>query len=87
MNIISMMNEVLSTANPMIGESALPHFRVSPDQSAERMRVSALDQLDGALDCHVLSRSKQEMNVIGHKDEGVQCIATFSTVVVKGLEE
>jgi len=43
MNIIPMMNEVLSIANPMVGESALPHFGLSSDQSAERMRVSALD--------------------------------------------
>jgi len=43
MNIVPMMNEVLSIANPMIGESALPHFRVSPDKSAERMGVCALD--------------------------------------------
>jgi hypothetical protein len=38
-----MMNEILSIANPMIGESVLPHFGISPDQSAERVRVSALD--------------------------------------------
>ena len=43
MNVIPMMRKVLIVANPMIGESALPHFGVSPDQSAERMRVSALD--------------------------------------------
>ncbi len=43
MNIVAMMNEVLSIANPMIRESALPHFRVSPDESAEVVRVRALD--------------------------------------------
>lgn len=43
MNIMPMVHKVLSIANPMIGKSALPHFGVSPDQSAERMRVSALD--------------------------------------------
>jgi len=43
MNIIPMVKEVLSIANPVIGESALPYFRVSPDESTEFMRVSALD--------------------------------------------
>jgi len=43
MNVIPMVREVLMVTNPMIGESALPHFGLSPDKSAERMRVSALD--------------------------------------------
>ena len=43
MNIISMVSEVVWVANPVIGESALPHFGVSPANGAKRMRVSALD--------------------------------------------
>ena len=43
MNVIPMMNEVLSIANPMIRESALPDFGLSSDKSADRVRVSALD--------------------------------------------
>jgi hypothetical protein len=87
MNIVPMINEVLSIPNPMIGESALPHFRVSPNKSTKRVRVSALDQLDGALDRYILSRTEQEMDMIGHEDEGMQCIAAFATVVIKSLEE
>ena len=87
MNIIPMMNEVLSIANPMIGESALPDFGFSPNKSAERVRVSALDQLDGALNRYVLRRREQQMDVIGHKHEGVQCVTAFAAVVIKGLEE
>jgi hypothetical protein len=51
------------------------------------MRVSTLDQLHSALYRYVLGRCEQDMDMIGHEDEGVQCIATFSTVVIKGLEE
>jgi len=87
MNIIPMMNEVLSIANPMIGESALPNFRVSSYESAEFMGVRALDQLDIALDGYVLSGSEQKTDMIGHKDEGVQGVAAFATVVIKSLEE
>jgi hypothetical protein len=43
MNIVPVMNEILSIANPMIGESTLPHVRFSPDEGAERVRVAALD--------------------------------------------
>ena len=43
MNVILMMNEILSISNAVIGKAALPDFGISPDQSAERMRVSALD--------------------------------------------
>ena len=42
-NIISVVSEVVWIANPMIGESSLPHFGVSSANSAERVRVSAFD--------------------------------------------
>jgi len=64
MNIISMVRKVVRIANSMIGESALPYLGTSPANSAERMGVSALDQLDGALDGYVLSGSQQEMDMI-----------------------
>ena len=57
MNVIPMMNEVLSVTNPMIRKPALPDFRVAADQRPKRMRISALDQLDGTLDGHILCGS------------------------------
>ena len=44
-----------------------------------------LDQLDGALDGYVLRRGEQEMDVIRHDYEGVQRIAPFAAIVIKGL--
>jgi hypothetical protein len=48
MNVIPMMSEVLSITNPMIRETALPNFRLAPDQGAERMGIPSFDQLEGA---------------------------------------
>ena len=87
MNIISMMSEVLGIANPVIRKAALPHFGVSSDQRAERVRVSALDQLNGALDGHVLRGSEHKMDMIGHKHEVVQSISPLAAIVIKSLEK
>jgi hypothetical protein len=81
MNVIPMMSEVLNITNPMIRETALPNFRLAPDQGAERMGIPSFDQLERALDGHVARRGKQEMNVIRHECEGVQGVLTFATVV------
>ncbi len=43
MNIVPMMNEVLSVANSMIGESALPYLGAAPDKGAKFMGICALD--------------------------------------------
>ena len=83
MNVIPMMSEVLSITNPMIRETALPNFRLAPDQGAERMGIPSFDQLERALDGHVVRRGKQEMNVIRHEHEGVQGVLTFATVVMR----
>jgi hypothetical protein len=53
-----MMQEVLVIPNPMIGESALPDFSLSAKERTERMRIAALDELNGVLDCHAVGRSK-----------------------------
>jgi len=71
MNVIPMMNEVLSTTNPMIRKAPLPDFRFAPDQSPKRVRVASLDQLDDSLDGYGLRRGKQQMNVVGHESEGM----------------
>jgi len=72
MNVIPMMSEVLSITNPMIRETALPNFRLAPDQGAERMGIPSFDQ---------------EMNVIRHEHEGVQGVLSFATVVEKSLKK
>jgi hypothetical protein len=82
-----MVSEVVCVPNPVVGKPALPDFGLATDQRAQRVRISALDQLDGALDGYVVSRSKQEMHVVGHEHEGVQRITAFAAVVKKCFEE
>jgi hypothetical protein len=43
MNIIPMINKVLSITNSMIGETTLPDFGFATNQRAERVRISALN--------------------------------------------
>ncbi|MGB9197822.1 MAG: hypothetical protein WCB53_12950, partial [Terriglobales bacterium] len=72
MNIVLVMNEVPTVTNPMIRKSSLPDFRFSPDESSESVRISAFDELYGALDGYIGSRRVQEMYVVRHEHEGVQ---------------
>jgi hypothetical protein len=87
MNIISMMDEIHFVANPMIGESSLPHFALSSDDAANFMRVRAFDQLDRAFDGYIGRRSQQEMHVFGHENEGMQLEAPFTAIPIKGMKE
>jgi hypothetical protein len=87
MNVISMMNEILRIANPMIGKSALPDFLCATDDCSEFMRVGALDQLDCAFDRYVVRRSPQQVNVFGHNDECVQFVAALSAIAVERLQK
>jgi hypothetical protein len=51
------------------------------------MRIRALDQLDGALNRHILRGSEHKMYVIGHNNEDVQRVASFATVMIESLEK
>jgi hypothetical protein len=82
-----MVSEVVCVPNPVVGKPPLPDFRLATDQRSQRVRISTLDQLDGALDGYVVSGSKQKMDMIGHENESVDRVAAFSTVMIKGLEE
>ena len=58
MDVVSMVHIVLSVPNSMIGEAALPDFTLSSDQAPKGVGVSALNQLNGMFQRHVLSRSE-----------------------------
>jgi hypothetical protein len=87
MNVIPMIGEVVNITNPMIRKASLPDFRLAPDHATERMGISSLDQLDGALNGHVLRWGKQKMNVDQREDEAAQEILAFSTVVKKSFKK
>jgi hypothetical protein len=86
-DVIKMLSEVVWVANTMIGESALPHFRVPPDKRTKGMGVSALDQLDRTFNGDILCRREQNVNVVGHDYKGMQEIATLAVIAIKSLEK
>ena len=51
------------------------------------MRISALDELDGVFERHVMGWSKQEMDMFGHEDEGMELITAFATISIESLQE
>jgi hypothetical protein len=66
MNIFAMTCKVFLIADTMVGESALPDFSFPSDLCADRVRLSAFDELDSAFDCKVVGRSQQQMNLLRH---------------------
>jgi hypothetical protein len=87
MNVISMMHKINAIANSMIRESALPNFLAATDDSAEFVRIRALNQLNSSLDGHVVRRSQQQMNMLGHDDKRVQFVPAFATMPIECLQE
>lgn len=49
-NVILVMQEILVIPNPVIRESALPDFSFAANKRSKGVRVSALDELDGAFE-------------------------------------
>ena len=87
MNVILMMGEVQFVADPVIGESSLPHFPLSANDSAEFVRICALDQLNSPLDGHVQGGSQQEMYMLGHQNKRMQLIPALAPIPVERLQE
>jgi hypothetical protein len=87
MNVISMMDEIHFVANPMIGESALPHLALPTNDSAQFMRICAFDQLNGPLDCHVHRGSQQEMHVLGHNNKRMQFVPALAAMPIQNLQK
>lgn len=85
MNVVSMVREILSIANSVIGKTALPDLTPAAKDFVQRMGGSAFDELDCMLECYIRGGSRQKMNVLGHDDERVQLISTFAAVSVKSL--
>ena len=87
MNIFSMMRIILRVADAVVRKSALPDFAFAPQFRAQRVRISAFDELDRALNGYVVRRGKQQMNVLGHDDKCMQLKTSLATISVHGLEK
>ena len=87
MNVVLMADEILVIANPVVRESPLPDLSLATEDRPEGVGVSAFDQLDRVLQRDIDGGSQQEMNVLGHEDEGMQSIAAFAAISVESLKE
>jgi hypothetical protein len=87
MNVISMMHEIHFVANPVIGDTALPHLALSANDAPEFMGICAFDQLDCPLDCYVRRGSQQEMHMLRHQDKRMQFIPSLSAMPVERSQE
>jgi hypothetical protein len=74
--------ELGSVANAVVGEASLPDGL----GGGEAVGEASFDQAYGALEGDAL-RGEEEVNVIGHDDEGVEFVVAFGAVVLEGFEE
>ena len=86
MDVQLMTEEILRVANPVIGESLLPDSSAT-DLLTDRIRISALDQLDGAFQREGFGRREEQVNVVRHEHECMQLEFSLSAVAVKSLQE
>jgi hypothetical protein len=82
-----MMHEIPFVANPVIGESALPHLALSANDAPQFMGICAFDQLDCPLDCYVRRGSQQKMHMLRHQDKRMQFVPALSAMPVERLQE
>ena len=73
--------EVEAVADAVVREGTLPDGKAGGEAVGE----AALDEAHGAFEG--LGWGEEEMDVVGHDDEGVQLVVAFCAVVLKGLQE
>ena len=81
MNIVAANIEVRCIADAVVRESSLPYGEFG----GETIRETPFDNSDGALES-CLWRD-EEMNVVGHDDEGVEFVVAGVSVVLEGFDE
>lgn len=82
-NVVAVRSEVARIFDAALCEAVFPNRRFG----FETERESALDELHGLFDGDVRGRRDEEMDVIGHEDEGMDRIATLSAVVVHQTDQ
>ena len=74
--------EVFSITDAMVREASLP----DGEFGGETVGEASLDESDGAFEGNGL-RGEQEVDVVGHDDEGVEFVVTFGSVVLECCDE
>jgi len=74
--------EVVAIKDEVVGVAALPDRILRGDAAGE----SALDEVHGLRDGFAVGREEQ-VNVVGHDDEGVEFVCALGAVVLESFEE
>jgi len=74
--------EVGVVADAVVGEAPLP----DGEAGGEAVGEASFDELHRTLEGDGL-RGEQEVEVVGHDDEGVEEVVAFAAVVLEGVEE
>lgn len=81
-DVVTVLCVIPFVANAVVGEAFLPNGV----GDLEAVGEAALEEHHGAFEGDVLW-SEEEVDVVGHGDEGVEFVEAFVTVVLEGLEE
>ncbi len=81
MDVVAADLEVFGVADAVVGEAALP----DGEFGGEAVGEASFDETDGALEGFV--RGYEQVEVVGHDDEGVEFVVAFGSVVLEGFEE
>jgi hypothetical protein len=73
--------ELFGVADAVVGEASLPDGELGGEEVGE----ASLDESDGAFEGFV--RGEEEVDVVGHDDEGVEFVVSFGSVVLEGFDE
>jgi hypothetical protein len=73
---------VFGVPDAVVAEAALPDGKLRGEAVGE----AAFDEAHRALECDDL-RSEDQVDVVGHDDEGVEFVVAFAAVVLEGFEE
>src|SRR5580698_10332690 len=82
MDIQTMRGKIMRVADAMFREPLLPNFSPA-NLDAHSARVSALDQLDRALQSHIHRRRDEKMNMVRHDDKGMQRESPLPAIAVE----
>jgi hypothetical protein len=81
-DVVAPDNEVISVTNAVVCKAALPDWEFGREAVGE----ASLDESDGSFEGDHLW-GEEEMDVVGHDDEGVEFIAAFGSVVLECFDE
>ncbi len=71
----------------MVGKPVLPNLSPSSYFRAQGVRKASLDELDGVFECYIPRWCEQKMDVLRHKDERRQTIASVTAMTIQRPQE